>query len=42
MPYLVLCLTIKTTETIIKDNDILLRIYRSRERLDDSVSAGGV
>jgi hypothetical protein len=42
MPYLVLCLTIKTTETIIENDDVLLRIYRSGKRLVDSVSVGGV
>jgi hypothetical protein len=42
MPDLILGLTIKATETIIEDNDILLRIYRSRKRLEDSVSVGGV
>lgn len=33
MPYLVLSLTVKTAETVIKDDNVLLRIYSSRKRL---------
>jgi hypothetical protein len=38
MPDFVLSLTIKTAETIIEDDNVLLRIYRSCKRLREYVS----